>query len=153
MNDTPELVKPLSLWDKIKTGAKSFGKAALHYLPKGLLFVGLIFGASALLEHATGLGLLGVTESLKSSAIVSKVLISLAIGSTISGGIGAYKGITEATAQNTLAMQAQAAALERSQSMVPERQRNIGYEDPMVPTGIPVKTADMLAHTVPHLIH
>lgn len=150
MSDTG-MVENLSTWDKIKIGAKGFAKAAIHYLPRGLLFVGALFGASALLG-GFGMDFLGVSEAMSNGHIVGKVLTSLAIGATISGGVEAYKSVAHANQVNEAALQAQAGQLERARALGPERQQSIGFEDPKVPTGLPSRD-EALVHTAAHMFH
>lgn len=150
------MVHPLSLWDKVKTGVKSFFKGVGHYLPRGILFVGALFGVSALLGATVSPGwdLLHVAKAWESGAgaLAGKFLTSLAIGSAITGGIDAYKGVSHAVQENNAQLQAQAALLERQRGLGPSKQQNIGFMEPEVPS-IPGKAVDLLAHTVPHLIH
>jgi hypothetical protein len=77
----------------------------------------------------------------------------LAIGGTIAGSVETYKSVSQAIKQNNAALDSQADELSRARSRGPERLRNISYEEPVVPTGIPNKAADMLSHTLPHLLH
>lgn len=152
MSDHGNAVQPLSLWDKIKAGAKSFVKSAVHYLPRGILFVSAIFAGSALLENLTGLGLLHINSALESGAIVGQFITSLAIGSMITGGIEAYKGVSQAVKENKAQLAAQAAGQQPQLGMGKARQASIGFMEPQVPS-VPGKATELLAHTAPHFLH
>ena len=142
-----------SLFEKIKTGAKSFFKGALHYIPRGVLFVGALFGASALLGAtiSPGWDLLHVAEAANSGTLVSKFLISLGLGAAISGGIDTYKALSSpeiASAPATTAMLSQ-----QQKGLGIAREPSIGFLDPVVPKAIPTKATETVAHTAAHFMH
>lgn len=154
-NSDTAAVHPLSLWDKIKTGAKSFFKAALHYLPRGLLIGGAILGASALLVNVfpAADSLFHISSLHTAGDVAHRIGMTMMIGGLISGGVGAYHGITDSIKKNNLALAAREGELERCKSLGPEKQRSMDFMEPVAPTNIPNRAVDMLAHTVPHLIH
>lgn len=130
-----EPAKPLSLFEKIKAGATGFAKSVVSYLPRGLIFAGIILGGSALLETAfPGVGFLNVTGMVAKGgigALASRVGMTLLIGGTISGGMGAWqsiKGATEAR-ESLRAEQAGILARHRSQGLG----QHIAYDAPLVP--------------------
>lgn len=150
-----DAVHPLGLWGKIKAGVKGFVKSALHYLPRGLLIAGAMLGASTLLVEAfPALDSFFHTSSLHTVGDVAhRIGLTMLIGGAISGGVGAWKGVSAAKKENEAALAAQADLLQRGRSIGPERQRAVEYTDPVVPSGIPSKTTELLAHTASHFIH
>jgi hypothetical protein len=156
-NDHTALVQPLSLWSKIKTGVKSFFKAAVSYIPKGLMISAVLFGGSAVLEAMTGFGLLGVTQAFNAGAgaVATKLLTTMAIGSVLTGGIEAYKGVAAAIKQNETAMAQQQAALSRGRTCTPERQQYTEYAEPLTPPPTPALSEHLVntAKIASHLVH
>lgn len=99
--DNPALpsVPELPTWEKIKAGIKGFVKTAIAYLPRGLAFLGLLYGGSALLGSAMGGGswdFLGVS-ALSGGDLAGRIGLGLLFGGVISGGMGAYEHINAAS--------------------------------------------------------
>ncbi len=149
--------KPLSLWEKIKTGAVGFVKSAISYLPSGLMFAGLIMGGSALLGVATGKEAFDILHVAKAfhdggvGAIATKMALSLALGSTISGGMGAWKSVQHATQEREALRAHQTASLQRCRSHCPELEHAL-YQEPLSPQRDLPHKPDHL-HTTLHSIH
>jgi hypothetical protein len=141
-----ELAKPLSPWEKIKTGVSSFVGSALKYLPSGILFAAAIMGGSALLETAfPGVGFLGITKAFEHGGFVGGILprlgMTLLIGGAISGSMGAWQGIQKATGEREALRAQQAGIVARHQSQGAEQ--HIAYDGPVspqigLPTGAPL---------------
>lgn len=87
----PQPEKP-SLWQRFKIGVKGFASHAIGYIPRGIALTGAIFAGSAILEGMTGATLLGISTA-SNPALLNSLLTHLALGSTISGVIGATSDI------------------------------------------------------------
>lgn len=81
-----------SLWQRAKTAVKGFVKHAVGYIPSGLMITGAIFGGSALLESATGMNLLGITQA-SAPDLIGMGLKHMALGCVISGVMGATSDV------------------------------------------------------------
>ncbi|MDE3016390.1 MAG: hypothetical protein KGI29_05660 [Pseudomonadota bacterium] len=128
-NLTPPAAPALSTWEKIKAGVKGFVKTTIDYLPRGLMFLGLLYGGSALLGSFTGGGgdLLGVANAYNAGDLAGRIGFGLLLGGLISGGIGAYESVREAEASHQ-AQQSQADG--RSQKIEPRRQADLDITPP-----------------------
>jgi hypothetical protein len=82
-----------SLWERIKIGATGFVTHAVGYIPRGIALTGAIFAGSAVLEGLTGGVGLGVS-TWSNEQLIARGLAHLALGSTISGVIGATSDVT-----------------------------------------------------------
>lgn len=88
----------LSAWNKLKAGTSGFIKKSLEYLPRGIIFVGMMYAGSALISSVVpGADLLGIA-SLDGAGVATRMLGTMALGALISGGIGAWSGVNEANA-------------------------------------------------------
>ncbi len=132
----------MGLWEKVKTGTKGFIKSVIHYLPRGLMIAGAIFGGSYLLGSMGLWDPLNVVQNLASNpgAIVTHIATSMAIGSLISGGIGAYQNIAqESEAHHRQEAAARGESRLRLRGQVRDREQSAEI------------TADTAAHTlIPH---
>lgn len=79
-----------TLWQRIKGGVKGFVTNAISYIPKGIIFTGIIMGGMYALEATTGIGL-GLV-GMKAPDLIARGLMHLTVGSMISGAIGAGMG-------------------------------------------------------------
>lgn len=83
-----EMPPKKTMWERVKTAAKTFVSSAVGYIPRGIVIGGAIMGGSALLESMTGAQMLGITK-LAAPDLIGHGLTYLAVGSVISGTIGA----------------------------------------------------------------
>ncbi len=134
MDDNNEIKHPLTTWQKIKTGVVGFVKSAISYIPKGLMFAGILFVGSALLESVTGWGLLHVVEAAKTGDLIGRIATTMMLGMTITGGVGAYQAIKQENELREKEMGTQGEQLKRSRAYVPERQPEI-----VAPMGLPAR--------------
>jgi hypothetical protein len=132
MSQNPDEVKPLSLMEKISVGVKSFVKSAVEYVPSGLLYSGLMIGGSLALSYMTGgawdiLGLMS-GGSISMSALAIKGLGTVALGSAVTGAIGAYKGVSQASEQRNAEVEWQQRGVEISpRARGLQRQQGAGF--------------------------
>ncbi len=91
-----ETKHPLTFLEKVGAGIKSFGKAVIDYLPRGILISGLLLGASAVMGNLGGWDLLGTAE-LGAGDFIKRMAIGVGIGSVITGGVAAYQGVKAET--------------------------------------------------------
>ncbi|MDX2073821.1 MAG: hypothetical protein SFX19_05590 [Alphaproteobacteria bacterium] len=85
--ENPPAEKP-TLWQRTKTNVKNFFSHALGYIPRGIILTGMLFAGSALIETTTTFSALGVT-GINGGALAAKFGMHLALGSLISGVLGA----------------------------------------------------------------
>lgn len=134
------LKKPLSTWEKVKTGTVSFVKSGLHYIPRGLVLSAVTLGAGAVIANMGGWDILN-TKSLESVGdVVRRVGMIAGIGTLITGSVGAFRGITEANKQRGEEIRQQELALQREQERARGQERELtGGEQPeiVLPQGIP----------------
>jgi len=140
--ETPPPAPPLTTWEKVKTGVTNFAKAAIDYLPRGLLMAGLTFGGSYLLGMypIAGIGdFMGTATALGNNQLLTKLGGILLMGSVLSGGVGAYTAIQAATNERAgTAPDAQGEQLKRAQAQVPHRDIKKGDDmEALPPTGLP----------------
>lgn len=88
-NEAPQPApeKP-TLWQRATGSVKNFFSHALGYIPRGIVLTGLIFGVSAALGRFD-MDLLGINHAAETGALLPRFLGHLALGSVISGVIGA----------------------------------------------------------------
>lgn len=130
----------LTLWEKIKAGVKG----AISYIPRGILFIGGMMGASYLAGQAFGpdtFDVLGVAKATKESiaGLAPKFLVSLGLGAGITGIATA---VQETTARNKDIEMEQRAGAARDRQ-IPLRERQVSHttpERPNVPMGKPHNT-------------
>ena len=153
MNEqSPGELKPLTTFEKIKVGVKSFVKSAADYIPSGLLYTGLMMGGSMAITALTGFDILGIMPggSIDLGAVAFKSIGTLALSSAVTGAIGAYKGVSAASEQRNAEIEWQqrgaevsprARGLQRQQSSgmgtsvntqrgLPQQQQNNGRAAP-----------------------
>lgn len=148
-----EVKQPLTLWEKIKAGAKGFAKTALHYLPRGLMFAAALLGGSALLGATVGWDPFGTAAIQSVGQLATRVATTLLIGSAIAGGVGAWHEVSAANKQREEDMLAQQSDLKRGRSIAKEREQEMSFgtdaiEQPKTPLS-PEKMGH-LAHLIPH---
>lgn len=146
--------KPLSLVEKTTIAAKSFVKSAIEYVPSGLMYSALFLGGSLAISALTGgasdiAGVLAASGGVNLKALAVKAIGTLALGSAVTGSIGAYQGVSAANEQRESEMEWQ----QRGQSISPQargRQRSQATDmgDPAPQRGLPPqKQAEQ--HVVP----
>ena len=91
MNGDPNLPPKPTLWQRIKNGVSH----AIGYIPRGIVLTGIVFATSAALS-GVGMDFLGITKLAAPEVadkfayrLTAKFLTHLAIGSALSGLIGA----------------------------------------------------------------
>lgn len=87
MNAQAPQQKP-TLWQRGKNAVKNFVGHALGYIPRGIIFTGIAFGASAALG-SVGWDLLGINQAVEAGNLLPRFLAHLAVGGVLSGVIGA----------------------------------------------------------------
>lgn len=135
-----EPLKPLSTMEKIGVGIKSFVKSAISYIPSGLLYAGLMVGGSLAITALTGgIGtggyelLPGLIENggITMAGVAQKVVGTMVLGSVITGGIGAYKGVTGASEQRNAELEWQQRGVQVSpRARGLQRQHDGGMQTP-----------------------
>lgn len=139
-----EPLKPLTTWEKIKIGAKGFGKSVMEYLPKGLLFSGMAMAGSAALGAISGNPSWDIFHVVSNPGMIPvRMGLSLGIGGLISGGVGAWEAVKTANREREDAMIVEGEQLRRERARGPERQRDTGFSmSGMPPTqaGLPRAT-------------
>lgn len=135
-----ELKKPLSGWEKFKVGVKGFFKTAIDYLPRGILFAAMFFGASALLGSIglwDPLGALaegGTFHMAHAAHVIGK---SALLGVLISGGVGAWQTIVMENTQRETEIVAQAEQIKRCREFARTREPEQEYVAAYTPENTP----------------
>jgi hypothetical protein len=142
MSQDPNELKPLSMFEKIKVGVKGFIKSAVDYIPSGLLYTGLMMGGSMAITALTGFDIAGIMPggSLDVGALAMKSIGTIVLSSTVTGAIGAYKGVSSANEQRSAEMEWQRRGVEVSPRVRgQQRQQSSGMTSPVVATqrGLP----------------
>lgn len=138
------LTQPVPLlpsWEKIKAGVVGFTKTVVGYLPRAIVMMGLVMGASALLGAVTpgnAGDLLGVMKAYGDGALLSRIGIGLLIGGLFSGSIGAYESI-HAAQRNHAANHAATMGKARTQE-IPQPQQEVSLD--IAPPRLPVAAAE-----------
>ncbi|MFO0388412.1 MAG: hypothetical protein ACK502_01640 [Alphaproteobacteria bacterium] len=129
-----ETKHPLSLLEKIGVGIKSFGKAVIDYLPRGILISGLMLGASAVMGNMGGWDLFGTAE-LGAGDFIKRMAIGVGIGSLITGGVAAYQGVKAHTQFRDKEIEMQEAMLAREHARSRGKSRESGDDMEIVSGG------------------
>ncbi len=129
-----ELKQPLSFFEKVGVGLKSFGKAVIDYLPRGILISGALLGASAILGGMGGWDLFG-TAGLGAGDFIKRMAIGVGIGSLITGGVAAYQGVKAETQFRDKQIEMQETMLAREHARSHSQQRQTGDDMPIASGG------------------
>lgn len=82
----------LTTWEKIQAGVRGFAKKFFDYLPRGALFIGMMFAGSALVESVTGLPILNVlSPQMTPPLLATRMVGALLLGGMVSGAIGSWE--------------------------------------------------------------
>ncbi len=84
----------LGFWGKTKLAVKEFFKGVIDAAPRALLFSALAFTGSAVMGNAFGFNPLHVEGFTKE--VVLRLMGSVALGSTIAGGIHSFQMVAKA---------------------------------------------------------
>lgn len=123
--EPPELKQPLSLFEKIGKGIKGFVKSVTDYLPKGIVFDAILMTGAIAVASTLGFDPMGLMlgSAVNWGSVVSHVMFTLALGSTISGTVGAVREINHGVKGRNAEIAAQAYELERCR----EHERSRGH--------------------------
>lgn len=139
-----EIKKPLTGWEKVKSGVKGFFKTALHYLPRGLMMAGAFLGGSYLLGLTSpGLDLFKAGQMNGIGEVATHIGKVMAIGGLITGGIGAWQTVKAETKQREAEIAAQGQELARARGR--ERTRLVESDPVEVPKNLPTVQAEALS--------
>ncbi len=86
-------------WQRITGGVKRFFSHAIGYIPRGIVFTGVVFAGASILESQTGINL-GVNSS-DASTLLNHFATHIAFGSVISGALGSAFGNCETCPPNS----------------------------------------------------
>lgn len=126
--------QPLTLLEKIGVGIKSFGKAVIDYLPRGILFSGLMLGASAVMGNMGGWDIFGMKD-VGFGGFIQRMALGVGLGSLITGGMAAYQGVKAHTQFRDKEIELQEAMLAREHARSRGLQRETGDDMPVVASG------------------
>ena len=141
MSETAQAPERISFITHPWKATKEFFKGALASVPISLLYTGIAFGASALMEHYLGWDPLKVKES-TTQQLVGRLIGTVAIGATISGVANAVKVMNEPGEEQQV--QATPRSPARAPSHTPEHQLSYGFAPP--PTPIKPRLPDKVRH-------
>lgn len=153
MSEENETLQPMTLWEKIKAGVSGFVRNAVGCIPRIILTAGLIFGGASLLgmyggEFGKGIADLAGVGDGQWSTVGKKMLFSLALGSVISGGIGAMQNVSQANEQRNalIALQQRGVPV---RAMAPHLSQHLGGGEMgagnLRPSHLPVEIAHHLS--------
>ena len=129
-----ETKKPLTFFEKVGVGIKSFGKAVMDYLPKGLLMSGLMLGAATVVANMGGWDIFGM-GGIDAFGFVKRLGLAIGIGSLITGGMAAYQGVKAHTAYRDKEIEIQEAMLAREHARSRGKSRESSDDMPVVASG------------------
>lgn len=108
---------PLSPWEKIKTGTKSFVKAVVDYVPRGILLSAAFVGSAVLMANITGWDPLAMGHGgMTWMKFLERTLAVVGLSSIINGSIGAYQGVKAESAHRSQEIELQKRALLKEKS-------------------------------------